>query len=138
MPWMIGAVNTPVTDLIRLLHQMFKVLEGILEPFHARQCQGHVHTQLEKGVAHRDLRAHVRSQPADAHHVGDMAMYVQQVANSSLEKLALTGEIKIFTCIDEGGSALVLDELQPGEVIAQDWIFYPKDLVPCALHQDEI
>ena len=134
----LGSEDAPVADLVGLLHQVLEVLEGVFEPVHARQRQRHVDADFQERVAHRDPRAHVGREPADAHHVGYVAMDIEQIADARFEQLALAARIEIFAGIDQRGSALILDELEAREIVAQDRVFDPVDVVSRALHEREV
>ena len=133
-----GTEDAPVADLVGLLHQVLEVLEGIFEPVHARQRERHVDSDLQERVAHRDPRAHVGREPADAHHVGDLAVDIEQIADARFEQLALAAHVEIFAGIDQRRAALILDQFQAREIVTQDRIFDPVDVVAGALHEREI
>ena len=130
-----------VADLHRLLDEMVEVLERIFEPLDFRQRAGHVHAEFEKGVAegHRDTA--LGGKPADPHHVGHLAMNIQDVGRRRPRAAAACPSASRYSpeLISVHGQ-LSRSRRRPVEIVAQDRVLDPEDVVagaPDRLELDE-
>ena len=89
-------IDPTVADFHRLLDEVPVVLERILEPFHFRQGAGGVDADLEEGVADRNRDAQFGGEPANPHHVGNLAMDVEDVDRAADEIGAIVGIPDVF------------------------------------------
>ncbi len=118
-----------VMDLNRLFDKVVEVLKRVLQPLHFGQRAGHVDADFEKGIAQGDRYARcAASQPMRMTSVTWPWTLRMSVAPAIMQ-LPLARDVEILARIDHRDGALTAEQPQAFEIVPQDRILDPEQVV---------